>query len=93
MSCNNLITAFCLNLSKQTGLNQAASGMASQSLCEAPEEEQRESCPFDKLATRLGLPTNCDIDLRKQEELEVIVNMSLSDIFSSIISFPQTFGV
>ncbi|XP_050930559.1 LOW QUALITY PROTEIN: protein TASOR [Lates calcarifer] len=55
---------------KIPGLNQAASGMASQSLCEAPEEEQRESCPFDKLATRLGLPTNCDIDLRKQEELE-----------------------
>lgn len=35
------------------------------------EEGQRESCPFERLAAKLGLPTNCDIDLRKQEELEV----------------------
>uniref|UniRef100_A0A4W6BJL2 TASOR pseudo-PARP domain-containing protein n=1 Tax=Lates calcarifer TaxID=8187 RepID=A0A4W6BJL2_LATCA len=67
-------------ISLLTGLNQAASGMASQSLCEAPEEEQRESCPFDKLATRLGLPTNCDIDLRKQEELEEQMAGSVSSL-------------
>lgn len=35
------------------------------------EEAQRESCPFGRLATKLGLPANCDIDLRRQEELEV----------------------
>ncbi len=56
-----------------TGLNQAARGTANQNFCEVQEEEQRESCPFDRLATKLGLPTNCDIDLRKQEELEVTV--------------------
>lgn len=54
-----------------TGLNQAARGTASQSHGEMQEEGQRESCPFDRLATKLGLPTNCDIDLRKQQELEV----------------------
>ena len=53
-----------------TGLNQAARGAASQSLCEV-QEEQKALCPFDKLATKLGLPTNCDIDLRRQDELEV----------------------
>lgn len=47
-----------------TDLTQAARGLASQ---EAP----RETCPFDRLATKLGLPTNCDIDLRRQEEMEV----------------------
>lgn len=35
------------------------------------EEVQKESFPFDKIATRLGLPTNCDIDLRKHDDLEV----------------------
>lgn len=34
-------------------------------------EAQRAPCPFGRLATKLGLPTNCDIDLRRQEELEV----------------------
>lgn len=56
-----------------TGLSQAARGTASQSLSEGQDDGQRESSPFDKLATKLGLPTNCDIDLRKQEELEVTV--------------------
>lgn len=45
--------------------------MANQSLYEAQEDGLRGSYPFDKLATKLGLPTNCDIDLRKQDELEV----------------------
>lgn len=54
-----------------TGLSKAARGTTSQSLGEMQQEGQRESCPFDRLATKLGLPTNCDIDLRKQEELEV----------------------
>lgn len=58
-------------LSSLTGLNQAARGTAIQSPCEGQEEAEKESCPFDRLATKLGLPTNCDIDLRKQEELEV----------------------
>ncbi|XP_040890119.1 protein TASOR isoform X2 [Toxotes jaculatrix] len=65
-------------LSLLTGLNQAARGMSSQSLFE--DEEQRESCPFDKLATKLGLPTNCDIDLRKQEELEEQTAGSVSSL-------------
>lgn len=54
-----------------TGLNQAARGATSQGLGEMQEEAQRESCPFGRLATKLGLPANCDIDLRRQEELEV----------------------
>ncbi len=60
-----------------TGLNQAASGAPSPSLCEVQEEEQEEASPFGRLATRLGLPANCDIDLRKQEELEVTVKFCL----------------
>lgn len=59
------------------GLNQAARGTASQSVREVQEDGQRESCPFDRLATKLGLPTKCDIDLRKQEELEVTVKFEL----------------
>lgn len=54
-----------------TALNQAAMGSATQNHSEMQEGRQKESCPFDKLATKMGLPTNCDIDLRKQEELEV----------------------
>ncbi|XP_070696328.1 protein TASOR [Pempheris klunzingeri] len=63
-----------------TGLNQAARGMASQSACEVQEEGQRESCPFDRLATKLGLPTKCDIDLRKQEDLEEQMAGSVSSL-------------
>nr|XP_019952270.1 PREDICTED: protein TASOR isoform X1 [Paralichthys olivaceus] len=57
-----------------TGLKQAAKGPVSQ------EEGQRESSPFDRLATKLGLPTNCDIDLRKQEELEEQTAGSVSSL-------------
>ncbi|XP_062264804.1 uncharacterized protein tasora isoform X1 [Platichthys flesus] len=57
-----------------TGLKQSARGLVSQ------EEEQRESSPFDRLATKLGLPTNCDIDLRKQEELEEQTAGSVSSL-------------
>ncbi|TDH14558.1 hypothetical protein EPR50_G00045210 [Perca flavescens] len=69
-------------LSLLTGLNQAAMGTANQSVSEVQEEGQRESCPFDKLATKLGLPTSCDIDLRKQDELETAGSVSSSEGFS-----------
>ncbi|XP_027135126.1 uncharacterized protein tasora isoform X2 [Larimichthys crocea] len=67
-------------ISLLTGLNQAATGTANQSFPEVQEETQRESCPFDRLATKLGLPTNCDIDLRKQEELEEQTAGSVSSL-------------
>ena len=55
-----------------TALSQAAMGSETQNPSDMEEGKQKESCPpFDKLATKLGLPRNCDIDLRKQEELEV----------------------
>ncbi|XP_038553930.1 uncharacterized protein tasora isoform X3 [Micropterus salmoides] len=66
--------------SKIPGLNQAARGTAIQSPCEGQEEAEKESCPFDRLATKLGLPTNCDIDLRKQEELEEQTAGSVSSL-------------
>lgn len=53
------------------GLQNAASGTANQSHGEIQGEGQVDSSPFDRLAAKLGLPTNCDIDLRRQEELEV----------------------
>ncbi|XP_077428923.1 protein TASOR [Vanacampus margaritifer] len=37
---------------------------------DAPEEGRAESSPFDRLAAKMGLPANRDIDLRKQDELE-----------------------
>ncbi|KAK2861669.1 hypothetical protein Q5P01_001202 [Channa striata] len=61
-----------------TGLRQAASGREGQSLSKG--QEDREASPFEKLATRLGLPTNCDIDLRKQEELEEQTAGSISSL-------------
>ncbi|XP_035517685.1 protein TASOR [Morone saxatilis] len=67
-------------LSLLTGLNQAARGTATQNVCEVQEEVHRESCPFERLATKLGLPTNCDIDLRKQEELEEQTAGSISSL-------------
>ncbi|XP_026162783.1 uncharacterized protein tasora isoform X2 [Mastacembelus armatus] len=67
-------------LSLLTGLSQAASATTNQNLCEWQEEGQRDSCPFDRLAARLGLPTNCDIDLRKQEELEEQTAGSISSL-------------
>ncbi|XP_024915789.1 uncharacterized protein tasora isoform X2 [Cynoglossus semilaevis] len=57
-----------------TGLSQDASRLTSK------EEDQRESCPFGRLATKLGLPANCDIDLRKQEELEEQTADSVSSL-------------
>lgn len=53
------------------GLKQAARGRANQSPGQVQAEVQREPSPFDGLAAKLGLPTKCDIDLRKQEDLEV----------------------
>lgn len=53
-----------LTLCDLIGLRQAARGAAG-------AEVQREPSPFDGLAAKMGLPTNCDIDLRKQEDLEV----------------------
>ncbi|XP_029286862.1 protein TASOR isoform X3 [Cottoperca gobio] len=74
------LAARLLNL--LTDLNQAARGTANQSLCDGQEEAQRASWPFDRLATKLGLPTNCDLDLRKQEELEAVGSVSSSEGFS-----------
>ncbi|KAM7006484.1 protein TASOR, partial [Tautogolabrus adspersus] len=66
--------------SKIPGLNQAARGTANQSPCEVQELGQGESYPFDRLATKLGLPTNCDIDLRRQDELEEQTAGSISSL-------------
>ncbi|XP_078139750.1 protein TASOR-like [Centroberyx gerrardi] len=67
-------------LSLLTDLNQTAMGTANHSLPEEQEDGQSESWPFDRLATKLGLPTNCDIDLRKQEELEEQAAGSISSL-------------
>ncbi|XP_075951683.1 protein TASOR isoform X1 [Anarhichas minor] len=67
-------------LSLLTDLNQAARGTTNRSVGEVREEGQRESSPFDRLATKLGLPTNCDIDLRKQDELEEQTAGSISSL-------------
>ncbi|KAF3856754.1 hypothetical protein F7725_017477 [Dissostichus mawsoni] len=68
--------------SKFPGLTQAARGTSNQS--EVQEAVQKTSWPFDRLATKLGLPTSCDIDLRDQEELEeqTIGSISSSEGFS-----------
>ncbi|XP_056130388.1 protein TASOR-like [Lampris incognitus] len=52
------------------GHNPAALGTSSQRLPEEQGEGQRDSWPFDWLALKLGLPTKCDLDLRKREELK-----------------------
>ncbi|XP_037346508.2 protein TASOR isoform X2 [Pungitius pungitius] len=67
-------------LSLLTDLNQAAGGTTNRSVGEVREEAQRESSPLDRLATKLGLPTNCDIDLRKQQELEEQAAGSVSSL-------------
>lgn len=59
-NCSFLIKASLADLTR------AAEGLTGQEL-------PREPCPFERLATKLGLPPNCDIDLRKQEEMEVNV--------------------
>ena len=48
-------------------------GTAIQSPPEEQGEGESDPWTFDRLATRLQLPTNCDIDLRTQEELEVTI--------------------
>ncbi|XP_074521562.1 protein TASOR isoform X2 [Halichoeres trimaculatus] len=63
-----------------TGLSQAARGTANQSSGDKQEEDLGESFPFDRLASKLGLPTNCDIDLRRQEELEEQTAGSVSSL-------------
>nr|XP_040059631.1 protein TASOR isoform X4 [Gasterosteus aculeatus aculeatus] len=63
-----------------TDLNQAARGTTKRSVGEVREEGQRESSPLDRLATKLGLPPNCDIDLRKQQELEEQTAGSVSSL-------------
>ncbi|XP_042365956.1 protein TASOR-like isoform X2 [Plectropomus leopardus] len=66
--------------SKAPALTQTARGATAQSPYEVQEEAQKEYFPFNKLATKLGLPTNCDIDLRKQEELEEQTAGSVSSL-------------
>ncbi|KAM8755790.1 protein TASOR isoform 4-T4 [Acanthopagrus schlegelii] len=61
-------------LSLLTALIQTARETATQ------EEVQKESFPFDKIATKLGLPTNCDIDLRKHDDLEEQMAGSVSSL-------------
>ncbi|XP_014827939.1 PREDICTED: protein TASOR [Poecilia mexicana] len=53
---------------------------ANQNPSEAIEDVLKESSPFGRLAMKLGLPTNCDIDLRKQEELEEQTAGSVSSL-------------
>nr|XP_015814187.2 uncharacterized protein tasora [Nothobranchius furzeri] len=54
--------------------------VANQSFSAQQEEELKDSSPFGVLATKLGLPANCDIDLRKQEELEDQTGGSISSL-------------
>ncbi|KAM8914826.1 protein TASOR isoform 2-T2 [Spinachia spinachia] len=63
-----------------TDLNQAARGTTNRSVGEVREAGLRESSPLDRLATKLGLPTNCDTDLRKQQELEEQTAGSVSSL-------------
>ncbi|XP_068171229.1 protein TASOR-like [Antennarius striatus] len=65
-------------LSVLTGLSRAARGKISPTVGE--EREGGQSSPFDKLATKLGLPAHCDIDLRRQEELEELTTGSVSSL-------------
>lgn len=53
---------------------------ANRSPSEDPEEVPKDSSPFGRLAVKLGLPANCDIDLRKQEELEEQTAGSVSSL-------------
>uniref|UniRef100_A0A096MI57 Uncharacterized protein n=1 Tax=Poecilia formosa TaxID=48698 RepID=A0A096MI57_POEFO len=68
---------------------------ANQNPSEAIEDVLKESSPFGRLAMKLGLPTNCDIDLRKQEELEsgywkILMNVLLQ---SSSCSLQKKYSV
>ncbi|XP_038135626.1 protein TASOR isoform X2 [Cyprinodon tularosa] len=53
---------------------------ASRSPSEELDEGLKESSPFGRLAVKLGLPANCDVDLRKQEELEEQTAGSVSSL-------------
>lgn len=64
-----------------SALNQKAT-----CLSESQEEGQRQASPFDGLALKLGLPPHCDIDLRRQDELEV-KHTSLDSLGSSGLNF------
>ncbi|RVE72547.1 hypothetical protein OJAV_G00039820 [Oryzias javanicus] len=63
-------------ISQLTGLIQTAN----QNLDEAQGEGPKESNPFGSLASKLGLPANCDVDLRRQEELEEQTAGSISSL-------------
>ncbi|KAM6979745.1 protein TASOR-like [Aplochiton taeniatus] len=67
------------------GLKQSAMGGANQSMSEEEEAGQSETWAFDRLADRLGLPPNRDIDLRKrslsaEDELEEQMSGSMSSL-------------
>ncbi|XP_077386782.1 protein TASOR-like [Festucalex cinctus] len=62
------------------GLRQAARAPARSHSSAAPEDGQAESSPFDRLAAKMGLPANRDIDLRKQDELEEQTAGSVSSL-------------
>ncbi|XP_061147567.1 protein TASOR isoform X2 [Syngnathus typhle] len=66
-----------------TGLKQAAR-VAPQRTHSAngSEEGRAESSPFERLAAKMGLPANRDIDLRKQDELEMAGSVSSLEGFS-----------
>lgn len=54
------------------GLKHTARNTAQRSHSDkATAEGQSELSPFDRLAAKMGLPANRDIDLRKQDDLEV----------------------
>ncbi|XP_041835698.1 protein TASOR isoform X2 [Melanotaenia boesemani] len=53
---------------------------ANQSHTETKEEGPKESNLLGRLAAKLGLPANCDIDLRTQEELEEQTAGSISSL-------------
>ncbi|XP_055014928.1 protein TASOR-like isoform X3 [Boleophthalmus pectinirostris] len=70
-------------LSLLTSLNQKATN---QSTSDPRQAGPKESSPFDRLALKLGLPTNCDIDLRKQDDFEG-GSMSSYEGFSPVSTF------
>ncbi|XP_055080704.1 protein TASOR isoform X2 [Periophthalmus magnuspinnatus] len=70
-------------LSLLTSLNQTATN---QNTSDPREAGPKESSPFDRLALKLGLPTNCDIDLRKHDDFEG-GSVSSQEGFSPVSSF------
>ncbi|XP_061639519.1 protein TASOR isoform X1 [Phyllopteryx taeniolatus] len=65
-----------------TCLKQAArvAPQRSHSSGEAAEDGRAESSPFERLAAKLGLPADRDVDLRKQDELEEQAACSVSSL-------------